>query len=255
MTALLARLRAIPSWQVTLGLALLALGFLIAVQLRAEAPRARYSSQERPPLLETVEQLQRTQEGLQAQILELRRRIQQREEAAAGADRLVAELNRQLREARLAAALVELVGPGVVVELEDSAHSVPPGAARQDYLVSANDVRDMVNEVWLAGAEAVSVNGERVGVTTAFTDVGTSVIVNGRYLQPPYVISALGPADLYDRLAESAGFARFLRQRAEAFGIVVGVARSAEVVVAPYAGNISLIELRAVPTPTPSIGP
>ena len=50
-----ARLRAIPSWQVTLGVALLGLGFLVAAQLAAEGPRVRYTTQERSPLVETAQ--------------------------------------------------------------------------------------------------------------------------------------------------------------------------------------------------------
>ena len=50
------RLRAIPSWQITLGLALLALGFLVAAQLASEVPRSRYTTQERTPLVETAEE-------------------------------------------------------------------------------------------------------------------------------------------------------------------------------------------------------
>ena len=46
-----ARLRAIPSWQVTLGVALLGLGFLVAAQLAGEGPRVRYTTQERSPLV------------------------------------------------------------------------------------------------------------------------------------------------------------------------------------------------------------
>ena len=50
-----ARLRRIPSWQVTLGLALLALGFLIAAQLRSEAPLVQYTTDERAPLVTTAQ--------------------------------------------------------------------------------------------------------------------------------------------------------------------------------------------------------
>ena len=41
MTSLPDRVRAIPSWQITLFVALLALGFLVAAQLATEAPRVR----------------------------------------------------------------------------------------------------------------------------------------------------------------------------------------------------------------------
>ena len=52
------RLRRIPSWQITLGVALLGLGFLIAAQAASEGPRVRYTTQERPPLLATASELQ-----------------------------------------------------------------------------------------------------------------------------------------------------------------------------------------------------
>ena len=61
MTSLGARMRAIPSWQITLGLALLALGFLIAAQLASEGPRVQITSQERTPLVGTVLDLQAQQ--------------------------------------------------------------------------------------------------------------------------------------------------------------------------------------------------
>ncbi len=72
VTALGTRIRRIPSWQVTLGAALLALGFLIAAQLASEGPRIRYTSLERTPLVETALDLQAQQEALKQQVLDLR---------------------------------------------------------------------------------------------------------------------------------------------------------------------------------------
>jgi hypothetical protein len=68
----LARIRSVPSWQITLGLALLGLGFLIAAQLAAQGPRVSYTTQERLPLIETATRLQARQDELKARILELR---------------------------------------------------------------------------------------------------------------------------------------------------------------------------------------
>ena len=75
MTAVVDRLRALPSWQVTLTGALFVLGFLIAAQLSAEGPRIRYTTQERAPLIETALGLQDQQDALQARILQLREEI------------------------------------------------------------------------------------------------------------------------------------------------------------------------------------
>jgi uncharacterized protein YlxW (UPF0749 family) len=228
----------------TLAAATFVTGLLIAAQLQTEAPRVRYSSQERPPLVEAASELQVTQEELKDRIVGLRGDIQEAERSASGSRSLVAGLNRDLRDARLAAGLIALVGPGVVLELNDSPGPAPENAPAADYLVSASDLRDVVVELWLAGAEAVSVNGERIAVGTALTDIGSSVLVNSAYLQPPYQISAIGPADMEVRLSSSPSFQRFLQERAEAYGLSVGIATPEEVAVPAYVGRIGLVESR-----------
>ncbi|HVA85088.1 MAG TPA: DUF881 domain-containing protein, partial [Candidatus Saccharimonadales bacterium] len=213
MMELSARLRRIPSWQVTLGLALLALGFLIAAQLRSEAPRVQYSTQERAPLVETALGLQSQQDQLKSRILTLRSQIQDLEQKGQGSAVLVKQLNDALQQAQIAAGLVNIEGTGVVLQLQDSTNTIAPGDNASDYLVSAADVRTVVQELWLAGAEAVAVNGERVTQNTAILDIGGSVLVNSAYLAPPYQISAIGAPGLYDQLSRDQGFRDFLRAR------------------------------------------
>jgi uncharacterized protein YlxW (UPF0749 family) len=255
MSTLAARFRRIPGWQWTFAVALLALGFLVAVQLGAEGPRVRYSSSERPPLLETARELDDAQAALQARILELRDRIAAAEAASTGTDRAVMELNQALTTSRLAAGLVEIEGPGLIVRIDDSGQSVPPGAAAADYLVTANDLRGLVAELWLAGAQAISVNGERIVETTAFTDIGSSILVNSAYLQPPYDVSVIGPPELYDRLTTSASFVDLVRARVQDYGLELGFLPSDRVAVAAFAGTIKLVQGRAVPSASPGSSP
>jgi uncharacterized protein YlxW (UPF0749 family) len=235
-----ARLRAIPSWQITLGAALLGLGFLIAAQLAAEGPRVRYTSQERQPLVETASQLQQRQDELKARILELRSQIQSTEQAGQGSAALVKGLNDDLQTARIAAGLIPLTGTGIVLQLEDSVEPPAPDANEADYLVGARDLRSIVEELWAAGAEAISVNGERVTPTTAIIDVGSSILVNAAYLAGPYQVTALGPEDLYPRLSASPGFVDLIRTRAQGFGIRVSVAEPESVDVPAFAGTVTL---------------
>jgi uncharacterized protein YlxW (UPF0749 family) len=249
VTALAARVRAIPTWQVTLGLALLVLGFLIAAQLASEGPRVRYTTQERVPLVETALDLQAQQEGLKQQILDLRGAIAELEAAGEGDAAVVRDLNRRLEEARVAAGLVALTGPGLVIQLTDSTVPVPPDGSDQDYLVSGQDVLAVVEELWLAGAEAVAVNGERIAATTAIVDIGGSVLVNSAYIVPPYQVAAIGPPDMFDRLTASSGFVDFIRARAEAFGVGVGYAVQDQVDLPAYAGQVTLRDGRVAPSP------
>src|SRR4051794_38033709 len=178
MTTLGARFRAIPSWQLTLGLALLALGFLIAAQLAAEGPRVRYTTQERSPLVETTLALQASQADLKARIIELRKQIQGIEQAGSGSAAVIHDLNTRLDEARTAAGLIALTGTGIVIKLEDSTEPVPPGGNEADYLAGAADLRTVVALLWQNGAEAIAIDGERIASSTAIIDIGGSVLIN-----------------------------------------------------------------------------
>lgn len=249
MTALVRRLRAIPTWQVTLGLALLAMGFLIAAQLASERPRVRYTTQERSPLIETVRGLQTQQDELKNSILSLRQQIQDLEGQGEGSAVRVRELNAELQAARIQAGLVALTGPGVVFRLEDSAQ---PGS-RADATVTALDLRTLVEELWLAGAEAVAVNNERALASTALIDIGGSVLVNSAYLAPPFQVSAIGDADLYERLSSSRSFIAFIRARAPSGGIRLSFAERDAVRVPAFAGTLNLSYARI--DPSASAGP
>jgi uncharacterized protein YlxW (UPF0749 family) len=236
MTGLVARARGLPSWQVTLSIALLVLGFLIAAQLAAEGPRVRYTTQERSPLVETATGLQDQQDTLKAQILALRTKIGALESQGPGAAVSLKDLYAQLEQARIGAGLIALTGPGAVFKLEDATQ---PGAG-SDGLVTAHDVRVLVQELWLAGAEAIAIDGERVTVTTAVLDIGGSVLVNSAYLAPPYEVAAIGPPDIYERLQQSASFRSFFQDRVQKVGLVLSVAELPNVDVPAFAGTVSI---------------
>ena len=131
---------------------------------------------------------------------------------------------------------------------------MPAGAAAADYRVTARDLKSVVQELWLAGAEAVAVNGERIVPSTAILDIGGSVLVNSAYLAPPYQVAAIGAGDLYDVLAGSPGFVELIRERADRFGIRISFAQPESVVVPAYAGAATLRYARR-PAPSPTASP
>ena len=236
------RRRSVPvsSWQVTGFVALLVLGFLVAAQLASQTPRVRYTTQERQPLVETALGLQAQQEALKDQIEALRTEIAALERGAEGSDALVRRLNAEVEAARIAAGLTALTGPGIVLQLEDSPDVAAPDTLTADSLVTGEDLRTVVEELWLAGAEAISINEERVVGPTAVVDIGGSLLVNSAYLAPPYQITAIGPTDLYERLSQSTGFRDFVGVRATRDGIRLSFAEGSDLVVPAYAGSVSL---------------
>ncbi|MBI2763451.1 MAG: DUF881 domain-containing protein [Chloroflexi bacterium] len=229
----------------TLSVALLGLGFLIAAQLSAEGPRIRYTSQERAPLIETVLGLQSQQDALKARILDLRNQISVTDAQLPGSAAQEKALNADLERARIQAGLVQLTGSGLVFRLEDADAVGNPGSA--DGLVTARDVRIVIQELWLAGAEAVSVNGERIVGTSAVLDIGNSILVNSAYLAPPYEIRAIGPADLYSRITGAASFVEFVQDRVNLAGLRLSFAELETVTIPAYAGNVTVRYMRIVP--------
>lgn len=242
MSFILGRLRSLPSVQVTLAIALLLLGFLIAAQIAAEGPRVRYSTEERTPLIDTALRLQAQQEGLKDEILALRSRIGELEAQDPGAAESLRRLYADLEEARIAAGLIAVSGRGLAFRLEDDTQ----GGGGLDALVTARDVRVLVEELWLAGASGIAVNGERVVGSTAVLDIGGSILVNSAYLAPPYTVTAIGPADLYDRLRASVGFVGFVQGRIEPSGLHLSVAELDSVDLPAFAGTVGLRYARPV---------
>lgn len=244
MSALLTRVRALPSVQVTLAGALLVLGFLIAAQIAAEGPRIRYSTEERSPLIETALGLQTQQEALKTEILGLRRRIGDLEAQDPGAAESLRRLYAELEQARIAAGLIAVTGPGLAFRLEDGTQ----GGGGVDALVSARDVRILVEELWLAGAQGIAVNGERLVGSSAVIDIGGSMLINSAYLAPPYTITAIGPKDLYARLRASVAFVEFVQGRVEPSGLRLSVAELDKADLPAFAGTVGIRYAHPAPT-------
>jgi uncharacterized protein YlxW (UPF0749 family) len=61
--------------------------------------------------------------------------------------------------------------------------------------VHQQDIQAVANALWAGGAEAMTIQGQRVVSTTGIKCVGNVVILHGVPYSPPYRISAIGPAD------------------------------------------------------------
>ena len=97
--------------------------------------------------------------------------------------------------ARFLAGLTPVQGPGVVVTLNDSKKPLPsklPSGFAPPNLIHDTDINQVVNELKAAGAEAISVNDQRLVATSAVRTAGPTIFVNSTAQAPPYVIKAIG---------------------------------------------------------------
>ena len=104
-----------------------------------------------------------------------------------------------------AAGLTALRGPGVVVTLRDRKNANQKNADLS--LVHDYDLTVVVNQLRAAQAEAIAINGVRVGSQTAIRVVGASIKVGEQNLQPPFRIEAIGDGALLKKFLVSSGFA------------------------------------------------
>ncbi len=100
------------------------------------------------------------------------------------------------------AGTLAVTGPGVTITVDDA----PPGSSDPGGTILDKDLRLLVNSLWQAGAEAVSLDGHRLTSLTAIRFAGQAITVDYRSLSPPYVIEAVGDPDtLPARLMETRG--------------------------------------------------
>lgn len=115
------------------------------------------------------------------------------------------DIQRLLDETKMIAGTVAVHGPGIVITLRDSPKK-NPAETRQDvvndYIVHDRDIREVVNELFASGAEAVSVNGQRLIATSSIRCVGPVVLVNSIQTAPPYLIKAIGKPDVLEKALE-----------------------------------------------------
>jgi uncharacterized protein YlxW (UPF0749 family) len=93
------------------------------------------------------------------------------------------------------AGLLPVHGPAVTITLDDAPDDVlaAAGADVSDLLVHQQDIQAVANALWAGGAEAMTIQGQRVVATTGIKCVGNTVILHGVPYSPPYRLSAIGP--------------------------------------------------------------
>lgn len=137
------------------------------------------------------------------------------------------------------AGLAAVKGPAVQVTLTDAPASFqPPGVAADLLIVHEQDIQKVVNAMWAAGAEALTIQGIRAISTTAVKCVGNTVVLEGVPYAPPYVIAAIGDQGRIEAgLAADKGV-QIYQQYAQAYGLGYAQTRVDEVTMPAYAGAL-----------------
>lgn len=235
-----ARLTRRSAWSFSIAAALAVIGFVGAAQFNGSLGRQEFVTSAQGVLIIQAEQAQREQERLRNEIEAAEARLREFQEATAGSQAERDRLNADLAAARLTAGLVAVRGPGMVLEIADSQREVPIGESATNYIVLADDVRDLVSAIWASGAEAMSINGERLVSTSSIYGVGSSILVNTAFLSPPFRIEAIGPGGLHDRFLSNPSYLTRVAQRIEAYGLQFASESRDDLTLPAFVGNTAL---------------
>lgn len=207
------------SWSIALVCVLL--GFMIAVQFKTTSSR------------DTSVSLQRV-EDLSARLAETEKERDQLKESLRAAQEEGGSVTDET--VRMRAGLTALSGPGVIVRLDDSSVKAKKGEDPNLYLIHDDDLLKVINELRAAGAEAISVNGQRLTGTSEIRCAGPTLSVNNVRSAPPFEVRAIGDRDsLEQSLKMRGGVAETLK----VWGIELEIESSDDVYIPPYEGTLT----------------
>ncbi len=188
--------RPLRSWRLGTPLVALTCGVLLATSAAnsggTDLRPSRYTDLEG-----FVTQENREYEALQGRVAELTGDVDQLTSRVGNGE--VARLRERVDDLADPAGLEARTGPGLTITLSDAPEEVINSSSRNLNLlvVHQQDIQAVANAMWKGGAEAMTIQGQRVITTTGIKCEGNAVMLQGVAYAQPYVISAIGnPAAL-----------------------------------------------------------
>lgn len=141
---------------------------------------------------------------------------------------------------------IDVKGKGIVITVADNSNVTTETVGTFDnisnYLIHDKDLLMLVNELKNAGAEAISINNERIINTTSITCDGNVILINGNKISSPFEIKAIGSQEaLVGAIKRPGGY---LEQQLEGYGLVKKVEKQDNITIYKYSGIINYTFLK-----------
>ncbi|MFE5819143.1 DUF881 domain-containing protein [Streptomyces sp. NPDC056479] len=202
------------------GLVLAALVVTVgAAQARVAAPVV---AKEREELIDRIDRETATADKLEKSVDDLRADVSARQREA-----LKSTGGDQAELVGILAGAVEVHGPGVKLVVNDAKEAGtqdgtdPRGATgfSDTGRVRDRDMQRVVNGLWESGAEAISINGQRLTALSAIRAAGDAILVDNKPLVPPYTVLAVGDGERLSTRFQDSADGLYLHALQENFGI------------------------------------
>jgi uncharacterized protein YlxW (UPF0749 family) len=180
------------------AVALLLTGLLLAIAYNQAAAEFPGREGVRASLIVDIQRESAAGDRLTAQLEELQAEVSSTRDHLLDSTDEGQRALEDLARAQTGAGAVEVTGPGLLVTLADAEPEADDdpvgGTVTEDPRGTVRDrhLQLVVNALWAAGAEAISINDKRLGPTSAIRFAGEAVLVDFRPVTNPYEIRAIG---------------------------------------------------------------
>ena len=179
---------------VCIGIALFFLSLMLVAQMKTISNTEEVLQGKREAQLsDELVNLQRNYNELKSKYDESQKVVEEYQNSSSTNNSLIASMKNQIDYLSLLSGTTDVKGEGVIITLSDG-ETPSDTSTRTDTLVHDSDVLTVVNELKAAGAEAISVNGQRIISTSAIRCVGPVIQVNYQKVAAPFEIKAIGNA-------------------------------------------------------------
>lgn len=195
---------------VILSLVLLVVGFLISYSYQLTSERSldhAISSEQWEKEYEIRSMLIEKEEknsDLQELLFEKQEEVKEIEQSLKDQKQVYYNLVEDVEKFRMYVGDLPVAGKGVRVILEDASY-IPDGENVNNYIVHESHIFNVINELNISGAEAISINGQRISSDSYIYCNGPVITVDGKQFPAPFVISAIGDPNVLTPALNIAG--------------------------------------------------
>lgn len=176
-----------------IGLASLIIGITISILMKTNLEL--YT----PITLRSIQNTKNEISTLNNEIEDLKELLNQKQDTlevfkniSKGEENIIDILKKDNESNRLKSGHIPLEGPGIIIKMFDNPEDIIVGFDINDDIIHDVDILNILNDLRVAGAEAISINGERVLSTSEIKCSGPVITINGEILGAPFIIRAIG---------------------------------------------------------------
>ncbi len=185
-----------------------------------------------------IDNLKSETKQLKDSTAELSNKLVEYEASLANTGTIYGKMNSELLYTKDIAGLQAVEGPGVVITLSDGLEKITNQMFLDWIVVHDNDVLEIVNALKAAGAEAISINGERIMSTSSIRCGGPTILIDEKRHAIPFVIRAIGDPRKLEAIANSTNsYFDFLRYR----GVMAQIHKVENMTIRGYNGKRKLM--------------